>query len=259
MNITIINDCCDANAAGRQITRAVSLIGGVVSFIGVASDLEASGNLVDALDACGENSGIILVNVAPRNGKAKRWNNGTPFGYFWYKKILVVATIDGLTLSFVKKLGLVQSINVLDIPTVLDVLVEDNKNEFKKHIANSQFRSYDFLPRIARFLLKHKGVRSTPLNTDEIPNPPSAIWWIDNFGNCKTSILPEEVIHKGNNRVATKLGNLFYCPRLKDVPEKSAALVIGSSGIENKRFLEIVVQGKNAAKHFSLSSGDLIL
>ena len=116
MHITIINDCKDANAAGRQMARAAGLIEAPVSFVGVSSDLEAAGNLIDMLDAYGDSAGILLVNVAPRNGKAKKWQNGTPFGYFWYKKILVLSSIDGLTLSLVKKLQLVDSINVLDIP-----------------------------------------------------------------------------------------------------------------------------------------------
>ncbi|MBI1839007.1 MAG: hypothetical protein HYR95_01760, partial [Candidatus Colwellbacteria bacterium] len=103
MNITIINDCRDANAAGRQAARAATLLGGTVAFIGVTNDLEASGNLIDALDAIEGKGGIVLVNVAPRNGTAKKWENGTPFGYFWYKETLVLASVDGLTLSLVKK------------------------------------------------------------------------------------------------------------------------------------------------------------
>src|SRR3989344_9103064 len=116
MNIIIINDCRDANAVGRQIARAASLLGGSASFLGVTSDLQAAGNLIDVLDALGENPGVVLVNVAPRNGKAKKWGNGTPFGYFWYRKTLVVASIDGYTLSLVKKLKVVNFVYVLDIP-----------------------------------------------------------------------------------------------------------------------------------------------
>ena len=149
MNITIINDCRDENARGRQTARASSLIGGAVSFVGVLSDLEAAGNLIDVLGAYGEEPGTILVNVAPRNGSAKKWENGTPFGYFWYKKVLVLASIDGITLSFVKKLKLVESIKVFDIPAVVKFMVEDNyiSAEVGEHIVNTQFRSYDFLPR----------------------------------------------------------------------------------------------------------------
>lgn len=42
-----------------------------VSFVGVTNDIQAAGNIIDILDAIEKNSGIILVNVAPRNGKAK--------------------------------------------------------------------------------------------------------------------------------------------------------------------------------------------
>lgn len=72
MNIIIINDCRDANAVGRQIARTGSLLNNPVSFIGVTSDIEAAGNIIDVLDAYGEHPGIILANVASRNGKAKK-------------------------------------------------------------------------------------------------------------------------------------------------------------------------------------------
>lgn len=260
MAITIINDCRDANAAGRQIARISSLLSSPVSFIGVSNDLEASGNIIDALDAVEGRDGVVLVNIAPRDGQAKKWSNGTPFGYFWYKKTLVVASTDGFTLSLVKKLRLVDSVNVLDIPTTLDVLVKDTciSNDSEKHIVDSQFRSYDFLPRVAAFLLKHKDIRSAPLTINEVADMPPTIWWIDNFGNCKTTILPDEIVRKAGGRVATKLGDLLYYPRLTDVPNKEAAIIVGSSGIADKRFLEIVIQGGNAARYFSLSSGHKI-
>jgi len=114
-NVTIINDCRDENAKGRQVTRAISLLKCPVSFIGVENDLEASGNLIDTMDALGESAGVILVNVAPRNGKGRKWGNGSPFGYFRYKKIIVVSSIDGLTLSLVKKLKLIKFVNILDL------------------------------------------------------------------------------------------------------------------------------------------------
>mgnify|MGYP001572747578 CR=1 FL=1 len=119
MNITIINDCKDENARGRQLTRIGSIFQYPANFIGVSNELEAAGNIIDVLDANGENSGIILVNVAPRNGKAKKYPNGTPFGYFWYEKTLIISSIDGYTLSIVKKLKLTKFINVLNIPETL--------------------------------------------------------------------------------------------------------------------------------------------
>lgn len=230
MYCTIINDCRDANAAGRQATKVASLLGCPTNFIGVKSDLEAAGNLVDALDAGEGKEGIVLVNVAPRSGRGKKWQNGSPFGYFWYKRTLVVSTIDGFTLSLVKKLQIVEEINILDCPV------------------DTQFRSYEFLPKAAESIFTGKGLPSTAISIDKIVGAPHAVWWIDNFGNCKTTLLIEE-----------KKGGLPFISRLKDVPNGESAIVVGSSGIGNKRFLEVVVQGGSAAEHFKLSSGSAIL
>lgn len=261
MNIAIINDCRDENAKGRQVARASALLEGPVSFVGVSSDLEAAGNLVDIIDACGESSSVVLVNVAPRNGKAKQWPNGTPFGYFWYKNTLVVASIDGLTLSLVKKLKLADSVSVLDIPTVMDLFVSKGilTSEVGEYITRSQFRSYDFLPRVAAHLLKNKEVISEKYNIDEFPNAPKAVWWIDNFGNCKTTLLRGDVEIGESGNVLTKIAEFNYYSRLKDVPDKSPALITGSSGLGEDRFLEIVFQGESAAKKLNIVSGDQVL
>lgn len=259
MNITIINDCRDANAVGRQSTRASALIGGPVSFVGVQNDLEAAGNLIDILDAYGDELGVILVNVAPRNGKAKKWKNGTPFGYFRYQNVLVVASIDGLTLSLVKKLGLVSEVNVLDIPTVIDRFVAEKVIEpsVGKHIVDTQFRSYDFVPRVAAYLVEHTDIDSEKHAIETFADAPAAVWWVDNFGNCKTTLLEKEITKE--NQIQTKFGTVQYFDRLKDVPDKTGAMITGSSGLKGNRFLEIVVQGESATQLFKISSGDTIL
>ena len=252
MNITIINDCRDENAAGRQKIRTAELFGGAPNFIGTSSELEAAGNLIDALDALDGTEGIILVNVAPRHGTAKKWENGTPFGYFRYKNALVISTVDGLVLSLVKKLRLVEEINVLDTAQAVDVMVRNNfiPDSFREHIIKSQFRSFDFLPRIAAYLYKTNSELGESVSIDSISTAPSAVWYIDNFGNCKTTLFLEDM--------PTKFGQLRYYERLKDVPHGEPAVIIGSSGIEQKRFLEIVVQGENAAKTFDLAVGSEI-
>ncbi len=266
MNITIINDCKDENAKGRQSARISSLLKHPANFIGVSNELEASGNIIDVLDASGESAGIILVNVAPRNGKAKRYPNGTPFGYFWYKKTLVVCSIDGYTLSLVKKLKLTKFINVLDIPETLEILIKKGNlsKHLKSHIINSQFRSYEYLPGVAAFIFKHKEIRSQKIAISTISDAPNAVWWVDNFGNCKTTVLLEEigsvsVISRSRIlRHGLEVKNLKYFSRLKDVPNVKSALITGSSGLEDERFLEIVVQGGSASKHFNLYSGSLL-
>lgn len=258
MNITIINDCRDENAVGRQTTRASALLGGPTSFIGVRSDLEAAGNLVDALDAYGSAPGVVLVNVAPRHGLAKKWPNGTPFGFFRYQNVIVVASTDGSTLSLVKKLGLVKEVYVLDIPTVVARFVAEQviSSAEAQYIVSTQFRSYEFLPRVAAYLLTHATIESEARLIEAFADASAAVWWVDNFGNCKTTLLQREVPKGG--LIATRFGNLAYFERLKDVPDSTTAFVAGSSGTASSRFLEIVAQGESAAKLLTVESGDTL-
>jgi len=259
--VTIINDCRDTNAAARQIARLSSILNCSAILVGVTTDLEAAGNLIDALDATEGRPGVILVNVAPRNGEAKKWPNGTPFGYFHYKDTLVISTIDGLTLSLVKKLKLVNQIKVLDIPIVLDELTKGGllSEKLNDYIVNSQFRSFEFLPRVAFYLLKNHDVVASNLKISQIADIPNAVWWIDSFGNCKTTILPEEVSFGAGGSLKTKIGEINFYPRLKDVPDNTPGIIIGSSGLLLQRFLEIVIQGQSAAKRLQLAKGDLII
>ncbi len=261
MFITIINDCRDDNAAGRQATRTASLLGFSPAFIGVQSDLEAAGNLVDALDAGEGQEGVVLVNVAPRHGKAKKWENGSPFGYFFYRKTLVVTSVDRFTLSLVKKLKIIDTLHVIDLPQALEKMVGKEKlsKTSQSHIAQTQFRSYDFLPRAAKWLLEGEKLPRRPWSINQIPDAPKAVWHVDNFGNCKTTLLAEDVAFRVGKDIQLQAGVLPTFSRLKDVPDGARGLVIGSSGIKNKRFLEIVVQGGSAAEYFRLSSGSVIM
>ncbi len=255
MFITIITDCKDDNAKGRSTTRTAMLFNNSVNYVGVENDLEAAGNLIDILDAGSGEEGIILVNVAPRHKEAKKWENGTPFGYFYYKKTLVVSSIDGLTLSLVKKYNLVKEINLMDIPTVLDNLTKQKmiSQNLSNHIKNTQFRSFEFLPKVANWIYMGIKIPVEKYSVKKVPNPSQKIWWIDNFGNCKTTLLPEDIKFKPGKKIKTKWG-LFNCfDKLKDVPDNQPALITGSSGLNDKRFLEIVIQGKNAAKSLNLN------
>ena len=259
MNITIINDCKDGNAIIRQESKIISLLNCPVSFIGVENDVEASGNIIDILDAFEGREGIVVANISPRAREGKKWGNGSPFGYFWYKKILIVSSIDGFTLSLVKKLELATIINVVDISKTLNefikegIILEDKKNS----ILNTQFRSYDFIPYLVYFLIKGNKLESEKLPIDKIKDIDKTIWWIDNFGNCKTTILEEEV--KKKKKISLNIGELPYFDRLKDVPDNEIAIITGSSGIGKKRFLEIVSQGQSAKKELNLSVNDKII
>jgi hypothetical protein len=259
MFITVITDCRDGNAKARQETRYATLFPGAhISFIGTPSEIEAAGNLVDVLDAAGDAEGIIAVNVAPRHGKAKKYSNGTPFGYFRYKNILVVCTVNGSSLALVKKLGLMGEVTVTDIRTVLTY--EGFDAEMVDFIADSQFRSFDYLPRLAEIVWRKGSTVGEVLPAEEIEVPDVAIWWIDSFGNCKTGLLPEDVgFAEGEEREITIDGLAIRATcyqQLRSVPDNHTALTCGSSGYGNKRFLELVVQGSSCAKHYGLHVKD---
>jgi hypothetical protein len=260
MIATIINDCRDANAQGRQTTRLSSLLGVPVNFVGVANDLEAAGSIIDVLDALEDRPGLILVNVAPRDHAAKKWANGTPFGFFKYKNAIVVTTIDGHVLSLVKKFQLTEVIEVMDIPTVVKTLAQEGiiDKDLEGIISESQFRSFDFLPRIGAFLAQGGNVPTAKINISEIPDAPHAVWFIDNFGNCKTTSLVDEIKIETSGSIKTNFGSASFILQLKNVGDDQSAIIVGSSGLEKKRFLEIVVQGGSASQTHALSQGDII-
>lgn len=243
----IINDCRDQNAAGRQCIRVASILGGNVTFIGAENDISAAGNLVDALDAVGRNPTIVLVNIAPR--AVKKWRNGTPFGYFWYKKSLIISSVDGLTLSLVKKLKLIDSINLFSSRSIFKELnIEEEKN--------TQFRSFELTPRIALALLKGRKLKTKKILITEIPDAPNVVWYADCFGNLKTTIVYDRKIKYLTLKNGKKI-KIF--PSMKDVPVGQWAAIKGSSGLgHDKRFLEIIIQGGSAAETIGLKVGDPI-
>lgn len=259
MFVTIINDCRDENTMGRQATRAARLFGNVpINTVGIGwSELEGAGNLIDMLDASDGQEGVIMANVAPRHGRGKKWPNGTPFGYFWYGKTLVVSTIAEQMLSLAKKFGVADSLRLTDVPTVVDHMIEKGKLEpsLRDIIAKSQFRSFDYMPRLAKWVVDGEAVPAENYSFANVDDVPHSVWWVDNFGNCKTTILPEEVGHEPGKMLKTKVGEIMCYTHLKDVPNDESGITIGSSGLGHKRFLEVVVQGKSAAAHFDLQPG----
>lgn len=271
MNIIFINDSRDDNAKTRQEIRYANLFpNSHISFIGVNSGLgpvstiEASGNLIDSLDTLGDNEGLICVNVAPRGQIKEDGGNGSNFCYFWYKKVLVVSTIKSYNLSLVKKLKLIKNIHTLDMEEVLDFtyklqLITDKQ---RKYISKTQFRSFDFQPRVSRWIWDKYKVPSTTTSIDKIADPPKSVWLIDSFGNAKTTIIKNDLptLKDDPLKVNTNLGPFRYYKRLKDVPFGETALYTGSSGIGDKRFIELATQGVagSIAKKLNLKVGQKI-
>lgn len=274
MFCTVINDCLDPNAVGRQGSRIASLLGVGPTFVGVggtlshdnefdAAELEAAGCLIDVLDATEGREGLVLVNIANRHGKGKRWENGTPFGYFWHGKTIIVSSIDGCVLSLAKKVGVLNEISVMDVGVVMKYLASEGvvSDEIALHVSRTQFRSFDFTPRVGAFLLSQVEVPSTVTvleSANFMVDIPASVWFVDNFGNVKTTILPEEIGFQVGLKIMTRYGEISCYERLKDVPNNEAALIVGSSGIGVHRFVEFVVQGKSCAQVYDIKVGDQI-
>jgi hypothetical protein len=247
-----ISDCSDGNVQARYAARITTVTpqAGPVQFIGVNSDLEAGGNLVDVLDGLAGAEALIFVNVAPRGTVKTKWPNGTPFGYLKWNHAHIFTTIDGLTLSLLKRISNTPlEVEVYDIPTVVPYLTHDTV--LQTHIINSQFRSFDFLPRVAGYVLGGKTVPTTILQT--IPDAPAAVWWIDNFGNAKTTILANEIAHKPGDLVNLSIDGAPHTiqlyNRLKDLPHGQIGIYTGSSGFGTQRFVEISKQKGEQLTH----------
>ncbi len=253
--IGIINDSRDANARARQEIRVQHLFRAPTSFLEVTNDIEASGNVIDMLDATRGSSSVVLGNVAPRNGEAKQWENGTPFGYFRYHNTLVVTTVDGYTLSLVKKLNLTSEINVINYIPALQTLKTEGyiSEEERLHMETTQFRSFHFLPVVAKAIWDMRSIPHESWSIARFPDLSSVIWWIDSFGNAKTNLLSEEI--SNHRTLSTTQGPFPIYHRLKDVPTGQDACVTGSSGLESHRFLELVGQGFSLAKEYDLTTG----
>ncbi len=258
--ITIIQDCNDEGTKGRITSRVQNLFGGICpSFIsiGAYSDLEAGGNLIDVLDATEGGSGIVLLNAAPRHGKGKKYENGVPFGYFYYKETLVILTIDDIILELIYGLGVTDTVEVFHIPEVVDIAQERNLIEawVAQKIKTTQFRSFEFQPRIAYWLSIGE---KFPTETLKIKGhyKEGQIWLIDNFGNCKTNLLASRL--KGKEFLLTTIGKLKIYDQLAKLPDGETGLIIGSSGLGKDKFIEIIVQGESATKKYNLNIGDTI-
>lgn len=265
----IITDCRDDNARMRQEVRARALLGTTVTFCGVENTLQAAGMIVDALDAaCGEPI-IILANVAPRNGDVRhKWSNGTPFGYTRVGTSWIFGTVDGYVFGLLQKmLGIKLEVYVFDIPDAVAHLGVDEPTA--RHIIETQFRSFEFLPRVAAAMVS--GIKVPSKRLDDISTPPMGVWHRDNFGNAKLSVLPDEVGFRPGSTVTLQVKRPWWCfwrrgayenvrcyARLKDVPDGTLGLVVGSSGFGYWRCLELVVQGGSAAKRYGLTIGTRI-
>lgn len=273
---SIITDCGAPIDEGRQKLAFQRLFDGASpAFVGVAPTssaptLEVAAHLVDQLDvldsfhASPEQQAVVLAQAAPRGSDIKmNHDNGTPFCYFWHNKTLVAGTLNGC-LSLARDHGLVDEVEVVDIPTLVAAMTKsgDLSDEEAKKIINTQFRSLWLLPRLARWVVDGKNVPSTTQKLDHNVLPPTGhvVCIVDGFSNVKTTIRPEEIGFKEGLEVELASGATAIChTRLADVATGETALIIGSSGYGAVRRLEVVVGRGRAAETYDLAVGSAVL
>lgn len=264
MFVTIINDCNDPNESARQLTRANILFNCPANSLrlGVYSDIQSAGNLIDVLDASEGQKGIVIVNVAPRFGAAKRWSNGAPFGFFKYKETIVVMTINPEIQHLLWKLKITNEIYVTEISEVIDILIEQGLVEMtrRQYLIDTQFRSFEYAPKLAKLVFDEITFPTKTIASEEVKNGDKGkVWFIDSFGNCKTTLLKEDLIIDEGGYVQTNWGKIKYHEKLKDVQNEDLGIYVGSSGIGLNRFVEITIQGGNASAGIGINVGDEIL
>ncbi len=242
--VTIINDCLDDNARTRQVARYHGLLENIsTNFCGVESSLKAQGDLIDTIDAYKDAPGIISINVALRGNKEK-YLNGIPFCFCRLGKLLILGTPNCFPLA--KKLGLFSKVYETDVFEVCSKFLDHDE---ALRISNSQFRSFEYLPYLAKWLSEGEDVPAKEVDVEDFGEK-NFVWRVDNFGNCKTTLIENE---------SHFMKDLEFYERLADVPKDGKpALTRGSSGFGEKRFLEIIVQNESASDKLGLKVGSII-
>lgn len=252
--IFAFTDCKDQNALTRLEARlAVLFDESTIHAVGINTDREASGCILDTLDALRikNKPAIIIGNLAPRSDK--HYKNGAPFYIGYVGKIILIATRTCFDL--LSKYKLIETIYETDVETVCKKFLPQKEAH---RIANSQFRSFEYVPLLARWVYEKKKVPSVKHKLTTVLE--NQIWWVDNFGNCKTTITRDELKKSIVNTSVTltihnKKIKLPFYEKLADVPKGNLGIIIGSSGYGESRFAEIVKQGGSASTELKLVSG----
>jgi S-adenosyl-l-methionine hydroxide adenosyltransferase len=265
--VVYLTDCTDSNAQARLSARIAALFGqspSLCSLAGVDPETSASLTLLDTLraaDSLGENKNpvIVLVNVAPRDG---RWPNGAPFCYFWYCGQLVVSTYSQRTLALVRDYLGIKEVYVTDIGDVLRVARSwTGFDEVQiEQIATSQFRSLWYQPLLAKWLVDRREIPAVATGLPPSMDDTVRVAVIDNFGNCKLNCRGSDVGFLVGaffevpdfSRSGSSVRKVQCYDRLTAVPEGEPGLIIGSSGYD---FIELVVRRGSAAREFQLHEG----
>ncbi len=264
MSVFIFTDCYDANAVSRQIRRWQRLFRDVViNCFSVEKSIEASFCVLDTYlagllpispDQNTNLPDILVGNIAPR--EERKYPNGAPFCFAYATDgTLIIGTPDTFVLPL--REGLIQKVFETDAFHVCKAAGLSEDQALK--IANSQFRSLDYVPLLAYWLLVEK--KDIPVTQARIDPKKfdNEIGYIDCFGNCKSTVrksdFPTTALSELIN-TTIELSTQPFSPdmtfykRLADVPNDEDGVTEGSSG---NGFLEIVRQGGSAQNVWSIA------
>jgi hypothetical protein len=186
---------------------------------------------------------VIFANTAPRKDRSdpKVNNEGEGLVYAKLKNgVHVVAVNSGFSLSFIRD-------------DIAELWSTDALEE------GSQFRSRDFFPRIVHSVVAEDfSFMKTRLDAEVlIPlPPPSAVAYIDSFGNLKTTVRSgDDIVNSipAGTRLKVRIGNVIRAATVAtgsfNVLEGDLAFAPGSSGYE-RRYWELFTRGASAWDEF---------
>ena len=246
--IAIVSDC-GGQAMSRMMTRYLALFSNAACVGYESSSLvEASGNLVDALDALMGHEGAVVCNSAPRRDALG--TNGSAIVYGTVGKVTVVSTVG--VLGFLKRLVPDFTARALDMDAFMRMKCGN------KSLTTHNFRGLQVIPFVLQFLKIGHDLSKVSTPHDKFPTMEPCVWLIDTIEgrptNLKLSILRSEALwFVPGNAVWISLGEtdpkeLRCYERLTHIPEGGIGIYEGSSGLGDDRFLEIAVMGGSAAE-----------
>lgn len=253
--IAIVSDC-GGQAMERMALRVYLLFAHAVVTRFVCDSLAgAAGNIGDAIDA---GANVILCNSAPR--AAARQQNGDAIVFGQLNGVWIVSTLAALAL--LRKFAPDFKVREIDISSFMKRYGNTSRTRFN-------FRGLEVVPLIAYKLCEGENLSRFSKPVKILPRLADCVWLVDEieqrFTNLKLSILRSEAPwYKPGKKVSVKLAGrravqIRCYERLTDIPPGKLGIYEGSSGLGDKRFLEIAVMGGQAARKLRVQRSGILI
>ncbi|OGH87543.1 MAG: hypothetical protein A3J93_03385 [Candidatus Magasanikbacteria bacterium RIFOXYC2_FULL_42_28] len=250
--ICIVSDC-GGQAMERMVLRFATLFpGATIARILSSSAVEASGNIVDAVDAMSGGPGIVVCNSAPR--KDHRGTNGSAIVFGKIAQVGIVVTAG--TLGLVKKMFPGLSVAEVDADSfMVNTYPEVGRGTFN-------FRGLEVIPRLAHQIVAGRDLSHLSVEHNHFPAVEDGVWLIDQIAGVPTNLkltvrrsdlLGFQVGAVASVSIAGQTYQIGCYNRLTQIPAGELGIYEGSSGFGHERFLEIAVMGGSAAQQLHVN------